>query len=866
MNSRIFYFFIVLVFFTTTVSAQINDNFSDGNLTNNPAWQGNMDKFQVVNEILQSNGDENQSPIYLSTPNLLLNDGAWKFKVKLNFNPSSNNYVRIYLVSDKADLTSSTLSGYYIRMGESLSEDGIDLFKQNADGSVEKIIDGTAGQVAAKPDISIKVVRSAAGNWEIMADLSGGDNFSELVGAATDNEFIDTAFFGVVCNYTNSNAQNFFFDDFVIESAQDNKPPEVVSVIALSEKLIGITFSESLDLSTAQNVNNYSVNQSIGKPISATLIGGNKVQLEFINAFSVGISHTISINNVSDQSANILLATALDFIWLPPVSASFRDVVINEIFADPSPPLGLPDSEFIEIYNPSNKTINLKEWAFSDPIKTAILPSYILSPNAYLILCPEDEVTTFTSLGNVIGVSPWPTLNNSGDNILLKDKTGKIIDSVNYKTNWYQDTKKSDGGWSLEQINPATMCNSAQNWRASTSVTGGTPSKENAVFDPSSDVLPPKLLTVVATSTKKIQLVFDEAIDKSSAENANYTASPEIQIIDVQVFTNDINIVSLALATDLEQKIAYEISVENITDCEGNIIRATNNTATFSLPESADSLDIVINEVLFNPRPGGVDFVEIFNRSDKSIDLINWKIANTIDTALENAKTVSMNHLILTPKSFLAFTVNAQILKADYPSGKESNFIEMSLPSFPDEKGSIILLNNEGAFIDLFDYNEDYHFSLIKNSEGVSLERITADAPTNDANNWHSAASTAGYATPGYVNSQSIPDNTISDKISISPKVFLPDNSGIDDFTTISYNFETNGFVANISIFDVAGRKVRTIAKNELLAQHGFYTWDGTSDNRTKVNIGYYIVFFEIFNLQGKVLKFKKTVAVAGKF
>ena len=65
MDPKFFFIFIVLMVLFKNTSAQIIEDFSDGNLTNNPAWQGNMDKFQVVNEVLQSNGAENQSPVYL---------------------------------------------------------------------------------------------------------------------------------------------------------------------------------------------------------------------------------------------------------------------------------------------------------------------------------------------------------------------------------------------------------------------------------------------------------------------------------------------------------------------------------------------------------------------------------------------------------------------------------------------------------------------------------------------------------------------------------------------------------------------------------------------------------------------------------
>ncbi len=94
---------------------------------------------------------------------------------------------------------------------------------------------------------------------------------------------------------------------------------------------------------------------------------------------------------------------------------------------------------------------------------------------------------------------------------------------------------------------------------------------------------------------------------------------------------------------------------------------------------------------------------------------------------------LSLNYLVKNPEAILSIN---------------------SLPSFPDDKGFVLLLNQQGDIADEVNYSADWHFKLIDNTEGVSLERIDPDGPSQNALNWHSAASTAGYGTPGYKNSQ----------------------------------------------------------------------------------------------------------------
>jgi hypothetical protein len=74
------------------------------------------------------------------------------------------------------------------------------------------------------------------------------------------------------------------------------------------------------------------------------------------------------------------------------------------------------------------------------------------------------------------------------------------------------------------------------------------------------------------------------------------------------------------------------------------------------------------------------------------------------------------------------------------------------------------------------------------------------------------------------------------------------------------------GFVANITIFDANGRQVRYLAKNATLTSQGSFRWDGLDDNLQRLPVGIYVVFTEVFNLEGKTKKFKNALTLARTF
>jgi len=176
-----------------------------------------------------------------------------------------------------------------------------------------------------------------------------------------------------------------------------------------------------------------------------------------------------------------------------------------------------------------------------------------------------------------------------------------------------------------------------------------------------------------------------------------------------------------------------------------------------------------------------------------------------------------------------------------------------------------VLATKGQTIIDNFHYYEGLHYPLLNSTDGVSLERISFDRPTDDATNWHSASETAGFATPAYQNSQFMNYTNEKDNITILPEIFSPDNDGYNDVLNIIFSFDVPGYMANITIYDSRGRLVCNLVKNKLLGTSGSFSWNGINENNEKASIGIYIIYLEVFDLKGKVKHYKKTAILGGK-
>lgn len=542
------------------------------------------------------------------------------------------------------------------------------------------------------------------------------------------------------------------------------------------------------------------------------------------------------------------------------------DVVIDEIMADQTPQIGLPSNEWIELKNVSASPINLQNWRIGDATaQSGPMPNFILQPDSFVIVSTGSALAAMQIYGRVISVTSFPSLDNDGDQLYLKSNTGLTIHAVTYSLSWYQNAVKSDGGWTLEMIDTKNPCSGISNWKASTDPRGGSPGIKNSVDAVNNDQSIPSIKNAYTIDNLNIVIVFDEPVDSlKGATVANYSIDGSLSIQSATSMSPLFDKVQLRLATAMQANIVYTITVNNVTDCKNNSI-GSKNKVKIGLPVDAAAMEMVINEILFNPKSGTSDYIEFYNRSDKIFDANKLYVANRNSSgAISSAKLISVIPYYIFPDDYIVVTEDAVNLPLNYMvQDPDAVFVVSSMPSFPDDQGDVILLNLQGAVVDEVKYKDDWQFALIANPDGVSLERIDPDGISQEATNWHSAASTAGYGTPTYKNSQYKLLQSINATIEITPKVFSPDNDGRDDIATIQYKTTEPGYVANITIYDANGRPVRNLVKNATLGLQGYWVWDGLDDKKLKLPVGTYILFTDIFNLNGKKESFKNVVVLA---
>lgn len=404
-------------------------------------------------------------------------------------------------------------------------------------------------------------------------------------------------------------------------------------------------------------------------------------------------------------------------------------VVITEIMADPTPQKGLPDNEWIEIRNVSGQTVNLQGWRIHKTTsQSGPLPDIALDPDSMIIICGSGALPAMQAFGKVVSVTYFPSLSNTGDLLVLRSAAGLVIHAVEYSDQWYENDVKKDGGWSLEMRDVHNPCTGAGNWTACTDPAGGTPGRINSVNGINADINPPKPVASFFTDSHTLRILFDEPLDSLQASNPSYyhidngIGSPDSVIIQPPLF----NSVILKFSNPATTRNVYKLTLSGLRDCSGNEM-SDDEFIRAGLPETADSNDIVINEILFNPPTGGSDYVEVYNRSDKIINLKNMLIANRNSSGEPYGfVSISSGDHLLFPGDYAVVAESYESVARDRQVLCPECLIPLySMPYFPDDEGCVLLLNNEGRIIDEVNYSDDWHYALISNDENVALERLS---------------------------------------------------------------------------------------------------------------------------------------------
>ena len=865
MKKILFIIIGVLGTFLAMAQQGFSDDFSDGNFTQNPEWISTAVAAFSVNpkKALQltapSAGKAGIKTKYLSDTAMV-----WEFYIQMDFPPSGSN--RLIIFPEKSTDSRDTAANLALLIGEDGSDDKIRGFFTRS-GSISGTPAFSAGStcvVNSQVKARIRIKRSADGVWTLEADYSGGFAYRKEAEFRTGRRFDSGNLekeMVISTEFTETRKDKFFFDDFYVRKPEsDKKAPSALTATAVNARQIDLLFDEVLD-SSAGSSGLYKIYPG-PIDIDSVVYAYNRIGLHINKTLLPDSIYRIFIGIVSDLYGNTASPIVLECntSGLTQHPEKF-DIIINEIMASPLPQVALPKAEYIEIYNRSTKKINLRGWKIRDSGKTEYtLPEYIIGPDKFLIISKRVSGIDFGKYGDTLYLNALFALDSDADDLYLYDASGNLSDEIHYDSHTYKDDSKSIGGYSLERINPAFPCLGAANFCASTSPDGGTPGRRNAVYSVLQGKDSIRLLSVFPMDSNILRLQFDRPPDNGTLNALQYSES--LRAESYSPGKNSIEIL-VTLLQNLEKGRLYSLSIDSqLCDCAGNA--AVADTFKFALPEKANNGDLLINEILFNPRPGGYDFVELYNKSAKAINLMGLYLANEKSGG---SKTQIQSDYLLLPGKYVLITENPGNIQLSYKTGNKA-LLKNELPSLPDDEGDIIIYFADSPGkreIDKLYYSSSWHYQLLISDEGVSLERLYFDYPTQDENNWASAASAAGFATPGLRNSQHLDkqeDN--GEEFYIENGRISPDNDGFEDFLVIHYRLrpETN---ANINVYGLSGRLLKTLVRNETLQTEGEVSWDGICDDGSRIAAGMYPLVFEYFQPDGSVGKKYRLLTVVYK-
>lgn len=851
--------FLILPF---VAFSQVQDDFSDGDFTSNPAWVGTDTSFMVNSSLqLQSNASA-AGEAWLATSLPRQDELEWRFWIRESFSPSTNNYAEVWLCADTSELPLAT-RGYFLRFGAAGSQDAIELYRKDPLGE-QLVCRGVEAAIASSFKVNVKVNRDAEGRWTLATDYGDGGSYT-VESEGVDDTYPVEGCFGFYLRFTASNARKFYFDDiYVGPKTIDVEPPELLGVEVPDARHLRLAFSESLDAS-ALDPQHYRIGQ--GVPDTVVFDGNpSEVLLSFNDPLPENVPLLLQITGISDLAGNTMPPTEYAFALH---QAAENDVVINEIMADPTPVVGLPEWEYVELFNTTEFTLNLKDWTFLIGNTAKPLPSIPIGPQGYLILCKADAEPELQAYGPTCGFSGF-AITNAGTTLRLVAADGTLVSEVSFNDNWYHDADKRNGGWSLEQVDPFNPCAGTVNWSASTDPTGGTPGRLNSINAPNTTVPQVARLSMLGDDT--VLLWFDQQMDRESLKDPSQYLVEELQIHPVEVVCNPVENSSLSLRFDhhFEEGTVYTLVLNGMESCSGQPI-APDTRVLFGIPNEIHPGDILINEILFNPIEPCVDYVELYNPSVKTFDLSELKLGvireSFPDPADTTLKTITDDSRLFTPGSYLLLSTDGYTVCRQYACDPSNCFDMASFPSYANSGGVALLMSRQGVVVDQMAFSEGMHYPLLKETKGVALERVSWEVPSDQADNWHSAAEAVGFGTPGYRNSmmRSEPETDEPNPISIEPQVFSPDGDGFDDHCQIHYRLDAPGCTLNAYVFSADGRLVRHLVRGELVADEGRYVWNGLDARGDRVPMGIYVVVTEVFDMEGKVKRYRNAVAVASR-
>lgn len=533
----------------------------------------------------------------------------------------------------------------------------------------------------------------------------------------------------------------------------------------------------------------------------------------------------------------ILGATAALARAQQPAALSPFDLLITEVMADPSPGVGLPEVEYVEVYNASGRAVELGTVELRRGVSAVSLPDTVLAPDAYLALAEAGI------LGDprFFAWDDLPVLTNSGVRLALLSEEGRTLDAVEYDPRWHAPGLR-DGGYALERVDLSLPCVTGQaNWATSTALAGGTPGTGNAV----ASRLEVDSLRVVALSVggdTAARVITNRALEPEAA--AGFTVRGA-RVGEVRPVAGELGVYELVLAEPLTPGEVADLALATTARSCASAEAVSRERVAFGLPLRPAPGDWAINELLYDPPTGEGRYVELVNRgagllSSSDVRLARLDAAGAVDDLFASERAA-----LVPPGGYLVLADDRASLLARFPGARASDVLGADVPTLGNE-ACLLLFDPAGdRELERVCYTAAWHNRAYANTDGIALERIDAGAPANRASNWSSAAVSAGGGTPTRANSQSagggtpvLPEGTYA----LDSERVSPDGDGYEDLLTVRFRFAEAGTLVNFGVYDLNGRPVYTSAEDVSAGRAGTWTWDGVGDDGDVAPVGTYVL------------------------
>ena len=474
-------------------------------------------------------------------------------------------------------------------------------------------------------------------------------------------------------------------------TGQDSTPPIVVSAVPVTDHTVNIKFSEPVDLSTAQNIANYSISPSLNINAAVLQADLQTVQLT-TDVQDVGTNYTVTVNNVQDAHGNQISTNNSDvFIGIdttPPTlisAASVNDTAINLIFSEPVDPATAQNSGNYSI----SPELVVTSAALQADQKTVLLTT---ASKQTIDTSYTATVTGVTDIhGNAVNDSNTAVFTGSDTTppqvasaIPVDDTTVNVIfnepvDAVSAQTaaNYTLDPNLAVAGAVLQADQMIVqLTTDRQTWETDYTITasnisdlaGNQIAGNNSASFTGLDNTTPTVVSASSIDDTTVDVVFSEVMDASTAQtSANYAISGGLESSN-PVLQSDGKTVRLTTAKQTYQT-AYTVTVTGVLDLVGNPIGSTGNSASFNGIDST---------------PAKVEF-----SSNINYNTVNLVFSETIEqTTAETISNYSMSpDLQITAALLQSDGVTVQLTTSSQTGGTEYS---VKVVNVSDLSGNII--------------------------------------------------------------------------------------------------------------------------------------------------------------------------------